>query len=305
MAAGTKAFAGKTALITGGASGIGRALGAELFRFGAHVVLADVDGPAAELAAKRIGDDGPGGSAVGAQLDVRDGAAVRALVENLAELHGGLHLVFNNAGISVGGPTRAMPAAYWDETIDVNLRGVVNGVAAAYPLMAAQGHGHIVNTASLAGLAPAVFTVAYSATKHAVVGLSTSLRPEAARFGVKVSVLCPGAVDTPILDRGTPAGLVPDGGAPMTGREYISRVGLSPMPVDRFARGALRHVRRNRSIIVVPGSARAMWYLHRLSPRLSEAVGRRAIRRVTSGAAVAAPAPDVGRTTEEIPPGDR
>jgi NAD(P)-dependent dehydrogenase (short-subunit alcohol dehydrogenase family) len=305
MASGTKAFAGKTALITGGASGIGRALGAELFRFGAHVVLADIDGPAAELAAKQVGDDGPGGSAVGARLDVRDGAAVQALVENLAELHGGLDLVFNNAGISIGGPTREMPAAYWDETIDVNLRGVVNGVAAAYPLMAAQGRGHIVNTASLAGLAPAVFTVAYSATKHAVVGLSTSLRPEAARFGVKVSVLCPGAVDTPILDRQTPPELVPDDTTPLTGREYMARVGLSPMPADRFARRALRQVRRNKSIIVVPRSARAMWYLHRLSPWLSEAIGRRAIRRVTGGAAAAPPAPGLGPTTEEIPPDDR
>jgi NAD(P)-dependent dehydrogenase (short-subunit alcohol dehydrogenase family) len=284
MVSRTKAFAGKTALITGGASGIGRALGAELYGSGAHVVLADIDGPAAEMAAKQVGDDGPGGSAVGAQLDVRDGAAVRALVENLAELHDGLDLVFNNAGISVGGPTREMPAAYWDETIDVNLRGVVNGVTAAYPLMAAQGHGHIVNTASLAGLAPAVFTVAYSATKHAVVGLSTALRPEAARFGVRVSVLCPGAVDTPILDREAPPGLVPDDATAraITAREYLARVGLSPMPVDRFARRALRQVRRNKAIIVVPGSARAMWYLHRLSPRVTEAVGRWTIRRVTS-----------------------
>jgi NAD(P)-dependent dehydrogenase (short-subunit alcohol dehydrogenase family) len=279
MRSGTKAFAGKTALITGGASGIGRALGAELFAFGAHVVLADIDGPAAELAAKQLGDSGPGGSAVGAQLDVRHGTEVRALVENLAELHDGLDLVFNNAGISIGGPTRAMTAALWDEAIDVNLRGVVNGVSAAYPLMAAQGHGHIVNTASLAGLAPAVLTVAYSATKHAVVGLSTALRPEAARFGVGVSVLCPGAVDTPVLDRETPD-LVADGATPVTGREYMTRVGLSPMPVERFASRALRQVRRNKSIIVVPGSARAMWYLQRLSPRAAEAFGRRALRRV-------------------------
>jgi NAD(P)-dependent dehydrogenase (short-subunit alcohol dehydrogenase family) len=246
---GTKAFGGKTALVTGGASGIGRALGAELFAIGAHVVLADIDGPAAERAAKQIGDAGPGGWVVGAELDVRDREAVQALVENLAELHGGLDLVFNHAGISPGGPTREMPAATWDETIDVNLRGVVNGVTAAYPIMAAQGRGHIVNTASLAGLAPAVLAVAYSASKHAIVGLSTALRPEAALLGVRVSVLCPGAV--------------------------------SPMPVDRFARRALRQVRRNKAIIVIPGSARATWYLHRLSPRLSEAIGRRAVRQVT------------------------
>jgi NAD(P)-dependent dehydrogenase (short-subunit alcohol dehydrogenase family) len=281
MGSGTKAFGGKTALVTGGASGIGQALGAELFALGAHVVLADVDGPAAERAAKRIGDTSPGGSVVGAELDVRDRAAVQALVENLAELHNSLDLVFNNAGISAGGPTREISAATWDETIDVNLRGVVNGVTAAYPIMAAQGHGHIVNTASLAGLAPAVLTVAYSASKHAVVGLSTALRPEAARLGVRVSVLCPGAVDTPILDSEPLPELEAAGVPPMTGREYMARVGLSPMPVDRFARRALRQVRRNKATIVIPGSARAIWYLHRLSPRLSDAIGRRAVRQVT------------------------
>src|SRR5207245_1645278 len=169
---------------------------------GARVVLADIDGGAAEAAAKELEpSDGRGGSITGVALDVRDAAAVRSIVDATVERRGRLDFMFNNAGISMGGETHNLEAAHWDRIIDVNLKGVVNGVLAAYPVMLAQGSGHIVNTSSGAGLAPTVLTVAYAATKHAVVGLSTSLRPEAARRGVRVSVLCPGAVDTAILDR--------------------------------------------------------------------------------------------------------
>ena len=90
---------------------------------------------------------------------------------------------------------------HWDRIIDINIRGVIHGVHAVYPGMVARGSGHIINTASVAGLAPAPLLVPYATTKHAVVGLSISLRAEAAAYGVKVSVLCPSAIETPILDR--------------------------------------------------------------------------------------------------------
>ena len=277
---GRSPFAGKTAIVMGGGSGIGTALGAELVSRGAHVVLADIDGATADAAAKALaGRVSPSGSISAARLDVRDLAAVRAVVDDVASSHGRLDLLFNNAGISMGGNTNDLEEAHWDRIIDVNIKGVVNGLLAAYPLMVAQGEGHIVNTASAAGLAPAVFTVAYTATKHAVVGLSTALRPEAALRGVRLSVLCPGAVETPILDRGAPTDLPPGANA-MTAREYLRIVRLSPMPADRFARRALRGVARNKAIIVVPGSARAVWYLHRLSPAAVDHIGRYTARRV-------------------------
>ena len=202
-------FVGKIAIITGGASGIGKALGTELFLLGAHVVLADVDGSDAESVAheQTAHASTDTGSVVGAQLDVRNASEFQAVVDETIERHGRLDLLFNNAGISMGGETHDMDIAHWDRIIDVNIRGVVNGVQAAYPRMIAQGQGHIVNTASGAGLAPAPLTVAYTTTKYAVVGLSTCLRPEAAVHGVRVSVLCPGPVDTPILDRGPPSDL--------------------------------------------------------------------------------------------------
>jgi short-subunit dehydrogenase len=201
--------------------------------------------------------------------------------------------MFNNAGIVIAGRTHEMQPAQWERVIDVNIRGVVNGVLAAYPVMVAQRSGHIVNTASGVGLVPSPLVVAYAATKHAVVGLSGALRPEAAALGVRVSVICPGSVDTPILDT-TPFADPSEPGAPaLTGRDYLKTLRLRPMPAERFAEIALRQVIRNRAVIVVPTSAKALWYLHRLSPGLVEhAAGvmmRRVLRRVDE--ALRAPMP--------------
>ena len=193
-----EAFAGRTAVVTGGASGIGRAIGQQLVRRGAQVWLADIDGEAARKAAGEMG--GPG-AALGVAVDVRDAQAVHALVASVFDASGRLDFMFNNAGIALFGDVRLMSLDQWRDLIDVNVVGVVNGIDAAYPRMIEQGHGHIVNTASAAGLIPVPYNTAYSATKHAVVGLSLALRIEAERYGVRVSVVCPGVVDTPIKDR--------------------------------------------------------------------------------------------------------
>lgn len=221
-----------------------------------------------------------GGSIIGTNLDVRDAEAVRALVEEIVARHGRLDLMFNNAGIGMGGQTHEIPSSHWDRIIDVNIRGVVNGVLAAYPLMVARREGHIVNTASGMGLAGSALTVPYSTTKHAVVGLSTTLRPEAAAHGVRVSVLCPGAVETPILDKGPPADLPAGTATVTTARQYLKVLGLSPMPADRFARRALAQVAANKAIIIEPRSVKGLWYVHRLSPAITEHFNRMTARRV-------------------------
>ncbi len=275
-------YEGKTAIVTGGASGIGKALGAQLYAAGAHVVLGDLDGSAAVSAASALAEATAvtAGSIVGRAVDVRDEGAVRALVDDIVVRDGRLDFMFNNAGIALGGRTHEMHKAHWDRIIDVNINGVVHGLLAAYPVMIEQGYGHIVNTASGAGLAPAVLTAAYTTTKHAVVGMSTALRPEAAAYGVRISVLCPGVVETPILDTHQPSDLEPRASEALTPRTYLETVGLSPMPASRFAERALRQVARNKAIIVVPGSARALWYLQRLSPAIIERISRRTSRRV-------------------------
>lgn len=257
------AFDGKTALITGAGSGIGRALSVALAARGARVIATDLSLPTAEATAELCSD-----STEPHLLDVRDPDAVGTLIRRMHERYG-LDYLFNNAGIAIAGDVRELSLERWNRIIDVNLRGVIHGIHAAYPLMAARGSGHIVNTASLAGLGPMPFFAPYAATKHAVVGLSTSLRAEAAALGVRVSVLCPSAVETPMLDGKDPTDL---GSTPWhpEARAFLTRLAAPPYPVERMAEDALNAVARNRSIIVMPSRSLWLWRLGRLLPWLVE-----------------------------------
>lgn len=258
-------FSGKQALVTGGGSGIGAALCRALVDAGAEVVCTDVDGDAAERTAA-----GLGGRARAARLDVTDSAAVQAAVDDVVNRAGRLDLMFNNAGIVWGGDTELLTLDQWNAIIDVNIRGVVHGVAAAYPLMVRQGHGHIVNTASMAGLTAAGQVTSYVMTKHAVVGLSLALRSEAAARGVGVLAVCPAAVETPILDKGSVGGFV--------GRDYFLQAqGGKPYDADRLARDVLRAVEKNKPILVKPRVAHAQWMFARLAPTLMNRVSMRFI----------------------------
>ncbi len=258
-----RTYVGAVAVVTGAASGIGRALAEELARRGGDVVLADLqDELAAEVAA---GIRATGGQARACRLDVTDAAAVDALLRATAEGAGRLDYVFNNAGIGIGGAIERHTLEDWERIIGVNLRGVVHGVHSALPIMRRQGFGHIVNTSSAAGLVPGPGTVAYSATKHAVVGLSTSLRAELAATGIRVSVICPGVVRTPILGGGKYGKLYTDLSAEQQ-RQAIEQT--RPMAPDRFARQALHAVARNSAIIVIPAWWNLFWWLNRLSPDL-------------------------------------
>ncbi len=263
---------GASVLITGGGSGIGLALGAAMARDGAQVTFADIDHAAALHAAELA--RAAGGAAAGIALDVTDRDAFAGAVDDLVQTHGSIDYLINCAGISIGGPTHELTGSHWDAVVDVNLGGVVNGVLAAYPHMVRAGRGHLVNVASGAGLVPLPFVVGYSAAKHAVVGLSLGLRPEAARHGVHVSVVCPGAVETPILDRLPPADLPATPTAPVTPRAFLSVLGQTPIDADRFARAALRRVVKDQPVIIVPARLRALWVLHRISPTLTQHIAR-------------------------------
>lgn len=261
----------EVAIVTGGASGIGAALGSALVRRGAHVVLADVDGDAVAHNAKVFNEAGPG-TAESAVVDVRDAHGVAHLVHETHRSRGRLDLMFNNAGIGVAGEPEELLLEHWDRAIDVNLRGVVHGCHAAYPLMKQQGSGHIVNTASLAGLVPGPGWLApYSMTKFAVVGLSLALRAAGADHGIHVSVVCPGFVDTPILDTRGPGDLpVPESVANTpTLRKMLAAQKLEPYPVERLADDVLRGVARNKPVIVAPLAARLQWHVWRISPSLT------------------------------------
>ncbi len=269
------AFRDKIAIITGGASGIGRAVGEAMAQRGATVVLADIEVDLAQEAAKAI--RGSGGRAEAAELDVTDAVAVAALVESTAKKHGRLDFMFNNAGIAIAGETRHRSIQDWYRTLDVNLRGVIHGVDAAYRLMLRQGYGHIVNTASVAGLIPVVNEIDYVAAKHAVVGLSTTLRAEAADFGVKVSVLCPGFVETPILDRNM--GYAHDFKYRFESVDQLKNFfKVRFMPAPKAAVQILDGVKRNKAIIVVTTHAKVFWLVQRLSPAWMVALQRKSIQ---------------------------
>lgn len=266
----------RTAVVTGGASGIGRALAAALVARGVHVTVADLDGAGAERVAAELSGD-PAGGAVGVALDVTDAAAVADVIRSVKAEHGRLDMVFNNAGIGVGGRTEELTLDHWNRAIDVNLRGVVHGVHAAYPIMVEQGFGHIVNTASLAGLTPAPLMAPYTTTKHAVVGLSVSLRAEAACRGVKVSAVCPAFVDTAILDNTNPG--LPQTEVATSARETALRVQRRLYTAEGVAADVLRGMERDQALIVVPAVGRFAWRAVRWFPSLAiRMAGREAAR---------------------------
>ena len=261
---------GQVAIVTGGGSGIGAALVRAMVARGATVVIADVD----ETAGKAVATELANVSSV--TLDVRDAAAVGELVTGVAAEHGRLDFMFNNAGIGVGGSAEELTLDHWDRVIDVNLRGVIHGVHAAYPVMLAQGSGHIVNTASLAGLVPGPMLAPYAAAKHAVVGLTLSLRAESAGRGVHFSAICPGFVDTPLLGRVNPD--LPPTSTPANAEDLARLVG--PLyQADALARDVLAGLAKDKALIVAPRSARVAWRMTRYAPGLSMRTISRAIQK--------------------------
>jgi NAD(P)-dependent dehydrogenase (short-subunit alcohol dehydrogenase family) len=256
-------FEGAVAIITGGASGIGRALAEALARRGAEVVLADLQGELAQEVASGICSSGE--RATAKEVDVTDFSAVETLVRETFTRTGRLDYMFNNAGIAIGGEVQHYKIEDWNRIIDVNLRGVINGVQAAYQVMFKQGFGHIVNTSSMAGLGPVPFVVGYATTKYAVVGLSTALRTESVAAGIRISVICPGVIQTPILNGGKYGKMV--GGIPLgIIKQMFER--LKPMSSDLFARKVLKAIAKNKAVIVVPARWKWFWWMNRFSPSL-------------------------------------
>jgi NAD(P)-dependent dehydrogenase (short-subunit alcohol dehydrogenase family) len=191
---------GKVAFITGGASGIGAALAAELVRQGGEVWIADRQIGEAQELTQQLKE--AGGQAHAIELDVRSYPDFEQAVGRAVRHSGRIDYLFNNAGIGVAGEIDSYALEDWDDVFDVNVHGVVHGIQAVYPLMIGQHGGHIVNTSSMSGLVATAGQASYSATKHAIVAISKTLRLEAKRHGVQVSVLCTGAVRTPAITGG-------------------------------------------------------------------------------------------------------
>lgn len=255
---------GTTAVVTGGASGIGRSLATLLADRGALVHVVDRDGEGADAVAAGIRDTG--GRAEAHSVDVTDADAVMVLADAVFE-RGPVDLLFNNAGVGHAGLIVDTTLEDWRRLVDVNLMGVVHGVHAFLPRMSAQqGPSHIVNTASMAGIVPAAGLSAYSATKAAVVALTEALDVELIGTPVCVSALCPGVVNTAIVGTSSMSGAWADR-RERTQQFYETR-GTSPDVVAKQALDAVTHGR-----LIVP-SPRYQVVPHWIAKRMFPPAGR-------------------------------
>ena len=229
-----KELKGKVAVVTGAASGIGLAMTKQFVSEGMQVVMADVEEEALAASASHLQDEGA--DVLGVLCDVSDAASVNDLAEQTLSAYGGVHVVCNNAGVGPAGLMLETTPEEWEWIVGVNVMGVAHGVITFAPLMVEAGEGHIVNTASEAGLVTNTALGMYCATKHAVVGLTESLWREVHPQGVGVSCLCPNLVDTRIFqsERNRPydAELTPTQNAILTPmREMLSARGIAPSQV--------------------------------------------------------------------------
>jgi NAD(P)-dependent dehydrogenase (short-subunit alcohol dehydrogenase family) len=241
---------GRTAFITGGANGIGLGIARNLARAGSRLALADVDAAALALAKAELETLAP---VEVYELDVRDRDAYASVAEAAERKLGPVSLLFNNAGVATTAPAEKLSYALWDWVIGINFYGVVNGIQTFAPKMIERGQGgHIVNTASGAGLAATSSGVLYCTSKFGVVGLSEALNGELASAGIGVSVLCPGPVATGIVRRS--AASAPATESPLTDeqerrgaerRAMMTQVLGQGVDIDRVGAMVLKAVQEN------------------------------------------------------------
>jgi NADP-dependent 3-hydroxy acid dehydrogenase YdfG len=243
-----RTFEGRTVVVTGAASGIGRALCHLLSTAGATVHAIDFNVAGLELLKKEC--PGPGALHI-ASLDVRDRAAYAVVIEGIQKISKSIDFLFNNAGVTQLGEAHNIPFERWKWVLDVNLMGVIHGTLLVYPIMIAQGKGHIINTASVAGATGYATAAAYTASKAAVLEFTRSLRAEAKAYGVRISAACPGYVDSGIFTQDRIVGADCDA--------MIRDLPVKMMTPDEAATGFLKGVMARKNTIVFPFSARCLW----------------------------------------------
>ncbi len=252
-------FSGKTAIVTGAASGIGRQIALQLGAAGATVLVTDVadgiDAVADEITTA-------GGNAAARKVDVSSRDAVASAISDFVAEHGRLDLIFNNAGVAIFGEYEEVSLDDWDKIINVNLKGVAYGSKLAYDQMVKQGGGHIINTASVAGLVPVPLQAHYVATKHAIVGMDKTLRIESARHNIHVTTFCPAFIETGMFETAEFKGR-------LKGVDTHSLVPIKPLGADKAVERLLDGVAKHKPIVITPFYGRLGWWIERYLPPLA------------------------------------
>jgi short-subunit dehydrogenase len=253
-----KTFKDKVIIITGAGAGIGKALSKELAELDARIIISDIQKQNLEQTVAEISDKG--GRVEADVMNVTDKNAFTEHIDRVFEKYGRLDYLFNIAGIAIVGETQDSTIDVWEKVLNVNLNGMMYGAVHAYKKMVHQGFGHIVNMSSMEGLLPFPYMGSYVTSKYAVVGMSNVMRVEGAPLGVKVSVICPGFIQTAILD------------SPSFNINRENLIKTLPLAfiisAEECAKRILKGVARNKTFIVVTGVAKVLWMMARLSPSL-------------------------------------
>lgn len=262
------AFSNSVVIITGGGSGIGKALSISLAAQGALVHLFGLKEDRLEDVHQEI--ISAGGNCEFLHVDVTDYPALKRAILAVKERHGHIDYLFNNAGITLLAEAQDIEIERWNRIVDVNLMGVVNGIQIAYPLMINQGSGHIINTASLAGIAGYPTSAIYAATKSAVIRLTEDLQLEAEDYGVRFSVVCPGYVKTNIFE----------GSDRIIGGDMertLSQIPFKMISPEQAAASILAGVKKNKIKIIFPAYARLTATINRLAPWLLRPISKKLV----------------------------
>jgi NAD(P)-dependent dehydrogenase (short-subunit alcohol dehydrogenase family) len=261
---------GKTALVTGAASGIGKATALALAKRGADLVVCDVDETG--LAATAAAIEALGRNVFFRRVDVASRAQMQEFAAAVHERVPAVDLLINNAGVGLGASFRDTTLEDWDWIVSINLMGVVHGCHFFLPPMIARGHGgHVVNVSSAAGYVATEPLCAYATTKFAVLGLSEALREELERHRIGVTAVCPGIINTPITRT---ARLRGPAATPEARAQMVAFYERRNYPPERVAENILKAVQRNRAVAPISPEAWFLYYVKRLSPALLRVLNR-------------------------------
>jgi NAD(P)-dependent dehydrogenase (short-subunit alcohol dehydrogenase family) len=268
-------LAGRTALVTGAASGIGRATALAFARLGADLVICDVD--EAKLAEatselRKLGRD-----VIAERVDVADATQMARFAETVHGRVEAVDILMNNAGVAIGGPFLATSLADWDWILAINLKGVVHGCHFFLPPMVERGRGgHVVNVSSAAGYSAASVLAAYNATKFGVLGLTEALWDELRSAGISVTAVCPGIIDTPITRS---ARLVGEMDTSERREEMVGRYRRRGYTPERVADNIVKAMQRDRLVAPISPEAWALYYGKRFAPWALRWLGQRVARQ--------------------------